>query len=129
VELNKTGAPSFNDSVSAVFRPGSNFQIEKNIPIIDTRSKEDFKNGFLKGSINLQDGEKFETWLGSIIGPAEQFYLVAANDEDLDTVIKKAAKIGYEQNIKAALLAPAYATEKVTELDLADFRSHPKTIR
>jgi hydroxyacylglutathione hydrolase len=126
VELNKTGAPSFHDSISAVFRPGGDFQTEKNIPIIDTRSKDDFKKGFLKGAINLQDGEKFETWLGSIIGPDEQFYLIAANDDDLHAVIKKAAKIGYEQNIKAALLPPAYATERSAELDLADFKSHPE---
>jgi hydroxyacylglutathione hydrolase len=33
--------------------------------------------GHLKGAINLQDGGKFETWLGSIIEPHEQFYLIA----------------------------------------------------
>lgn len=126
VELNRNGAPSFQESVDAVFRPGKDFKPEKHILIVDTRSKEEFKKGFVKGSINLQDGEKFETWLGSIIGPGEPFYLIAANRDDLDRVIKKAAKIGYEQNITAALLPPANATEKLPELNLNDFKSHPE---
>jgi hydroxyacylglutathione hydrolase len=72
----------------------------------------------------LQNGDKFETWLGSIVGPGEKFYLIAADEAELDTMIKKAAKIGYEQNIKAALLSPAAATEKSAELDLSNFLRH-----
>jgi hydroxyacylglutathione hydrolase len=125
VEINKKGAPKLQDSISNVLRPDGNYQLEKNILIIDTRPKQDFRNGFVKGAINLQDGDKFETWLGSIVGPGEQFYLIAANNADLDRMIKKTAKIGYEQNIKAALLLPANATEKLTELDLEDFIARP----
>jgi rhodanese-related sulfurtransferase len=121
VEINKKGAPSFNDSVAAVLRIGPNDALNKNILVIDTRPKQEFRNGYLKGAINLQDGDKFETWLGSIVNPGEQFYLIAANAAELDTMIKKAAKIGYEQNIKAALLNPATATEKLPDLDLANF--------
>jgi hydroxyacylglutathione hydrolase len=126
VELNKKGASSFQDSINSVLRPGENFRLEPNIPIIDTRPKDEFTKGYLKGAINLQNGEKFETWLGSIIGPDEPFYLMAATEDELDTVIRKAAKIGYEQNIKAALLVPDNATEKVAELVLDDFKSHPE---
>jgi hydroxyacylglutathione hydrolase len=126
VDLNKKGAPSFDESTGAVPKPGKNFALEKNIPVIDTRTKDEFAKGFVKGAINLQDGEKFETWLGAIIGPDEPFYLMAGNDDDLDKMIKKAAKIGYERNIKAAVLAPDNATQKIPELDLTDFRSHPE---
>jgi rhodanese-related sulfurtransferase len=121
VAINKKGAPSFNESVNAVLKIGQDAGLEKNILIIDTRVKHEFRNGHVKGAINLQDGDKFETWLGSIISPDEQFYLIAANEAGLDTMIKKTAKIGYEQNIKAALLTPATATEKSDELDLTDF--------
>jgi len=44
----------------------------------------------------------------------------------LDKVIKKVAKIGYEQNIKAALLLPVNAIEKSPDLDLDDFKSNPE---
>jgi hydroxyacylglutathione hydrolase len=124
VETNKQGAPSFINSVDAVLKLDKDAVLEKNTLIIDTRPKQDFRNGHIKGSINLQNGDKFETWLGSIVGPGEKFYLIAADEAELDTMIKKAAKIGYEQNIKAALLSPAAATEKSAELDLSNFLRH-----
>jgi len=125
VEINKKGAPQFQDSIGKILKPGSDYQLEKGVIVIDTRPKQDFKNGFVKGAFNLQDGEKFETWLGSIVGPDEAFYLIAANNAGLDKMIKKTAKIGYEQNIKAALLLPANAMEKLTDLDLDDFIARP----
>jgi hydroxyacylglutathione hydrolase len=124
VELNKTGAPNYVESINAVSKLGSNIDLEKGIPVIDTRSKEAYSNGHVTNSINLQDGEKFETWLGSIINPGEHFYLIAATNDELDAVIKKAAKIGYEQNIKAALLVPSNANERSPILNKAEFKSN-----
>lgn len=124
VETNKKGAPSFKDSVDAVLKIKNDTVLDKNILVIDTRPKPEFRNGHLKGAINLQDGDKFETWLGSIVAPDEQFYLIAADDAELDKVIKKTAKIGYEQNIKGALLTPSSAIEKLPDLDLTDFLNH-----
>jgi len=123
VEMNKKGATALEKTLSAIAKGST---IEKNIPIIDTRPKVDFRKGHLNGSINLQNGEKFETWLGSIIGPDEQFYLIADTDSDLDIMIKKTAKIGYEGNIKAALLTPDNASEKSADLDLSDFKENEK---
>ncbi|ASU35540.1 MBL fold metallo-hydrolase [Mucilaginibacter xinganensis] len=124
VELNKKGAPSFKNSVESVLKLNENAVLEKGVLIIDTRPKLDFRKGYLKGAINLQNGEKFETWLGSIVNPGEPFYLVAADEAELDMMIKKAAKIGYEKNIKGALLIPASATETMSDLDLSDFTNH-----
>jgi glyoxylase-like metal-dependent hydrolase (beta-lactamase superfamily II)/rhodanese-related sulfurtransferase len=126
VEVNKKGAPSFKSSVNTVTRLEDYSLLDKNILIVDTRPQNEFKNGHLKGSINLQDGGKFETWLGSIVDPKEQFYLMASSQADLEEVIKKAAKIGYEQNIKATLLTPDFASEKAVHLDLLDFKSNPE---
>jgi len=124
VELNKKGAPAFKESVASVPRIDKNSPLEKVTLIIDTRSKEEFRNGHVNGAVNLQNGERFETWLGSIVNPGEPFYLIATTDADLDEMIKKAAKIGYEQNIKAALLAPDCAKEKSPLLDLTHFKLH-----
>jgi hydroxyacylglutathione hydrolase len=124
VELNKTGAPNYVESINAVNKLGSNIDLEKGILVIDTRNKEAYSNGHVTNSINLQDGEKFETWLGSIINPGEHFYLIAATNDELDAVIKKAAKIGYEQNIKAALLVPSNANERSPILNEAEFKSN-----
>jgi hydroxyacylglutathione hydrolase len=123
VDMNKKGAPAFGPSVDGVTK--ANAALENGIAIIDTRPKEAFMTGHLKGAINLQDGGKFETWLGSIIEPAEKFYLIAATDEALNIAIKKAAKIGYEQNIKAAMLTPAGMDQTSPQIDLNGFKASP----
>jgi hydroxyacylglutathione hydrolase len=125
VELNKTGAPGFEESVGMVTRPSTDIKLKEGVLVIDTRQKEEYRNGHVKGAINLQDAEKFETWLGSVVGPEEVFYLQAASDNELEIVINKTAKIGYEKNIKAAILTPAAAKEQSPVLDMGDFKTNP----
>lgn len=127
VDLNKKGAPSFADSINAVVKADANVVLENDVLVIDTRPNEQYKSGHIKGAINLQDAEKFETWLGSIVNPGEQFYLIGNSVADLDTAIIKTAKIGYEPNIKAALLLPQTATEQSPELDLNAFIAEPES--
>ncbi|HEY8930244.1 MAG TPA: MBL fold metallo-hydrolase [Mucilaginibacter sp.] len=124
VELNKKGAPAFEQSIAAVPRISSGSVLDDTLLLVDTRQKADFRNGHRKGAINLQDGGKFETWLGSVVGPGEMFYLVAEDDAALDIVIRKAAKIGYEQYIKAALTTPVDSNNKLNDLDLPHFVEH-----
>ena len=126
VNLNKQGAPSFEDSVRAVPHPDSTAALAPNVLIIDTRLAAKFRAGHLPGAINLQDGDKFETWLGSVIGPNEPFYLLADTKIALDTMVRKTAKIGYEGNIKGALLAPAVLPATAPIVDVAQVRQHPE---
>jgi hydroxyacylglutathione hydrolase len=126
VDMNKKGAGAFSESVASVPKIKRNTPLQSGVLIIDTRPQHDFKNGHVKGAINIQDGDKFETWLGSIVGPDEAFYLIAANEVMMDILIKKAAKIGYEKNIKAALLNPAGALEKLPGMDLTNSSFHPE---
>jgi hydroxyacylglutathione hydrolase len=122
VNLNKKGGPAYQQSINTVPRSGN---IESDILIIDTRPNRVFRAGHLKGAINLQDGGKFETWLGSIVQPYESYYLIADTNDALETVIQKAAKIGYEHNIKAALLSPANANVSFTDTDLSSIETSP----
>ncbi|MDB5233753.1 MAG: sulfurtransferase [Hymenobacter sp.] len=126
VKLNKQGAPSFEDSIRAVPHPGSTAALEPGVLIIDTRPAAKFRAGHLPGAINLQDGGKFETWLGSVVGPAEPFYLLAESQIALDTVVRKTAKIGYEGNIKGALLAPLHLPATAPAVDVDAVRQHPE---
>src|SRR5690606_17313073 len=80
-------------------------QITAEAMIVDGRPQEQFKAGHHQGAINIPDGTKFETWLGSVIAPDESFYLIAADQEALTAMLEKAAKIGYERNISGAILA------------------------
>lgn len=104
VGLNKKGAPDYQASVKAVKVLEKNFSPETGKVIVDGRPQQAFKESHIKGAFNIQNGEKFETWLGSIIAPDEHFYLIAASDTDLKELIEKAAKIGYELNIAGAFI-------------------------
>lgn len=123
VDLNKAGAPAFAQSVEAV-KSIKVDDVEQGILIVDTRKKEAFRKGHLKGAINLQDDGKFETWLGAIIEPFERFYLLADNRDTLDTLIKKAAKIGYEQKIKAGIITDKGDVQS-DSFELDDFKANP----
>lgn len=125
VTLNKAGARSFEESIAAVPRLAQDATLEAGILVVDTRPQATFKKGHKPNSINIQEGGKFETWLGSIVSPNEQFYLIAETEEVLNSVIRKAAKIGYEGNIKGALLTPAELPQTSLETDLNDFRQNP----
>ncbi|QKJ29506.1 MBL fold metallo-hydrolase [Mucilaginibacter mali] len=125
VEMNKAGADTLEINIAAV--PRIDHRVFKDgVPIIDTRPATAFKQGHIAGAINLQDGGKFETWLGSVINPTEEFYLMAADAESLEKVIRKTAKIGYEKNIRSAQVAPANLTAATTPtFDLDAFEANP----
>ncbi|MBF9140173.1 MBL fold metallo-hydrolase [Hymenobacter sp. BT439] len=127
VKINKAGAPSFEDSIRSVPHLSSTAALEPGVLVIDTRPAAKFRAGHLSGAINLQDGGKFETWLGSVVGPNEKFYLLADSQIALDTVVRKTAKIGYEGNIKGAMLAPASLPETAPAVDVAQVREHPES--
>ncbi len=125
VSLNKDGAPAYAASLNEVERLEKGSTLPENSLIIDARSQEKFAKGHIPGAINLMNGGKFETWLGSIIDPEEKFYLVADNDAVLDELLAKAAKIGYELNIAGTVVDPAGMDEKGFKFDLKDFKQHP----
>ena len=91
--------------------------------VVNSRDQQDFKNGHLAGSINIMEGTKFETWLGSMIDPSEQFYLAARDLETLKKLIKRTASIGYEAKIKEAFVLNR-GQQTIQPLDLEDFRDH-----
>ncbi|MBK6263536.1 MBL fold metallo-hydrolase [Marivirga sp. S37H4] len=126
VEVNRKGAKALDEAVKNAEKKDG-LEIPKGSIIIDTRAKEDFKKGHLKGAINIQNKEddKFETWLGSIVAPDEKYYLIADNDEALNFAIYRAAKIGYENNLVAAVTNPKGETVTDPQVNLDDFKNNP----
>ena len=107
VELNRKGAQSVKHALDnvAVGVLGYSFkQLEERVLIIDTRASIKFMAGHLPGAVNLMADGKFETWLGTIVLPGEQFYLVASDQDTLKDNILRSCKIGYESFIKAAFV-------------------------
>ena len=126
VALNKAGAPDYAPSVQQVKRLASGATLEAGAVVIDTRPEAEFKKGHVEGAINIQQGGKFETWLGSLVGPEEVFYLVAADEATREDLIRKTAKIGYESLIKGALVGTPAMEATMPVLDVSRFREHPE---
>lgn len=124
VSLNKNGAPAYKSSLAGVKKLEKNYKPEDGAVLVDARNEKVFKAGHYQGAINIQNGGKFETWLGSIVSPEEQFYLIAEDDKQLDELIAKAAKIGYELLIKGAFVLEEAQEAKMPEIDLSEFRDH-----
>jgi len=126
VGMNKEGAPDLQPSLDQVERLEPGTKLPKDAIIVDTRPEDQFKQGHVQGAINIQLGEKFETWLGTLIEPEANFYFVAENEEAAEETVYRAAKIGYEQNLQGVT---AYTDdlkeEKGETLDLQHFREHP----
>ena len=125
VDLNKKGAPAFAPSVAQVPRLAPGTALERGVVVVDTRPEADFKRGHAAGALNIQQGAKFETWLGAIVGPTERFYLLAADEKTLTDVVRKAASIGYEPLIAGGLVGTPSAEATMPRLDVAQFRQHP----
>ncbi len=110
VGVNKKGADDYATSISSVEKivhitsDIGTHSLDPGILIIDTRPQRQFKNAYLKNSINLMNDGKFETWLGSIVNPGEKFYLMGHNETVLHELIERIAKIGYEKQIAGAFI-------------------------
>jgi len=127
VDLNGKGAPAYEESIASIKRLPGDASLKEGLPVIDARQEEDFKAGHVPGSYNIQnvENEKFETWVGSIIGPEEKFYVLAGNERELEYANRRLAKIGYELLIEGELVPEAgLLTEKDELLDLDDFREN-----
>ena len=70
---------------------------------------------------------KFETWLGSIVNPDEEFYIVLENSNQAASIYERVTKIGYEKQIKGfiTLAKEDFSTSK--KLDLKQFKKYPDT--
>ncbi|WP_426061468.1 MBL fold metallo-hydrolase [Hymenobacter sp. B1770] len=126
VELNKAGAPDFAPSVAKVAHLASGADLEPGALVIDARPEADFKQGHHAGALNVQQGGKFETWLGSLVSPEERFYLVAPDEQTRKDLIAKTAKIGYESLIQGAMVGTPSTETTLPKLDVDAFRAHPE---
>jgi len=124
VNLNKNGAPHLQESLAKVTRLPEGSTLEKGALVIDIRKEEDFKTAHLTGSWNIQEGGKFETWLGSIVAPNEPFYLVGDNAEQLEIALYKASKIGYEAFVIGLVVNPSGDTSSLSKIDVSKLQDN-----
>ena len=127
VELNKIGVLDYQAAIKSIPLVSEiGVDLRDDDLIIDTRPENIYKTNHYPGAINIMDGDKFETWLGSIVGPTEFFYLTAKNTDTLASVVHKAAKIGYETRIKSAFHYTSTLAKAriIRDLDRSHFDQH-----
>lgn len=125
VALNKAGAERLEDSLSRVVVVPLSTALEASGLFIDISDARDFRRGHLPNSINVPDGDKFETWVGSIVPPGESFYLLAESEEKARQLLLKLAKIGYEKQTKGIVVKDTIATNDSPSFDLDEFKKDP----
>jgi len=102
VDINKTGAPALETSLVCIEDIDT---IPENVLILDTRSSASYDKGHTEKALHIaESGLRFETWLGTIIAPNEEFVVVVQNLEAKNRVLKRIAAIGYEKNIRGVFV-------------------------
>lgn len=128
VDVNKTGPENVQRTKWAnEVRLYVTEKEDEDMLVVDTRDEETFKNGHLSNSINIMcrsEKDKFETWLGAIVKPEEAFYLVIESVDQLEEVLERAAKIGYEKQIKGVYTLGEDLPVESREFDLEDFKNN-----
>jgi len=67
------------------------------------------------------ENDKFETWLGAIIEPNEQFNLVIEGIDNIDEILERVAKIGYEKQLKGIFTLSEKISNSSEAFDLLSF--------
>ncbi|MBZ9630356.1 MBL fold metallo-hydrolase [Salegentibacter sp. LM13S] len=100
---------------------------EEGTTVVDTRDGNVYKKGHLPNSINIMarsEGDKYETWLGAIIEPEEEFYLVVESVDQIDDLLERTAKIGYEKQMKGVVTLSEKVSKSSDDFKLEDFKSN-----
>lgn len=124
VDLNREGAENVQSAKYRVPLHLNVENIEDEFLVVDTRDEQLYKNGHLPYSINIMargENDKFETWLGAIIEPEEQFYLVLESIGKLDEILERVAKIGYEKQLKAIFTLSEKVSNSSEKFDVLTF--------
>jgi len=127
VDINKAGADNVNKSKGIDLRLSVN-ELDSSIIKVDVRNEDKFKKAHLENSINIMAStptQKFETWLGAIVEPNEAFYIVVDSVDDIEEILNRVVKIGYEKQLMAFVTLSDEVKNASDNLDLNDFKNNP----
>jgi glyoxylase-like metal-dependent hydrolase (beta-lactamase superfamily II) len=127
VAINKSGARNLDESLSEIDWFTVDDKLDPDVLVVDTRRPHAFAAGHLKNSINIPDGGRFETWLGSIVAPEEPFHLLAADKRTAELMLRKSARIGYEGLVKGAVIGDPDGPLYLDPTDLEKFVRNPES--
>ncbi len=127
VDINRSGAGNVQQEKYRVPLQIGVDEVEEGITVVDVRDGDDYKKGHLPNSINIMsrtEGDKYETWLGAIVEPEEPFYLAVDSVDDIDELLERTAKIGYEKQMKGVITISENVSRKSDDFNLSDFKGN-----
>lgn len=68
---------------------------KKGLKLIDARPKEQFADGFLKGSLNIPNDNSFATWMGWFLN-YEAYFVLIADTNEIEELTRKLMRIGLD---------------------------------
>jgi hydroxyacylglutathione hydrolase len=69
--------------------------MDKGLTLVDTRNKVNFAQGFIPGSLNIQNNNSFNTWAGWMLDYDKPFVLLV-EDAQVEDVMRKLMRIGLD---------------------------------
>lgn len=69
--------------------------IENNVLVIDTRNRNLVATGFIPGSLHIEGGKSFATFVGSLVNYDNQIVLVG-DEKNIDDLTRKLMRIGFD---------------------------------
>lgn len=123
--LNKNGYTSIDEVVSKganALRPSEVLKLqEEGALILDTRSKEDFHEGFIKGSIFIGIDGGFAPWVGTVIKDNKQPIIIIVEAGREEEVTIRLSRVGYDNTI--GYLQGGYESWKAAGLQVDEITS------
>jgi hydroxyacylglutathione hydrolase len=103
--------------------------MSKGVKLIDARGKNEFADGFIPGSINIQGNNSFATWAGWYLNYDEQFILLA-DESQLDDLTRKLMRIGLDNIMGYVASTDAYvqAGGKLDTVKIVDTDTFKKVL-
>jgi len=104
VRLNKEGYENIDNVIKGGTRPLTvdEFEMianETGALVLDTRSADEFKKGFIPNSINIGIDGSFAPWVGALIPGVEQLLLIVADKDREEEVVIRLARVGYDNTL------------------------------
>lgn len=95
------------------------------IKVIDTRNKVEFANGFIPGSINIQNNKTLSTWAGWLLNYDEDFVIVAA-EEEMEEITRKLMRIGLDRiaGFISGVTVAGIELQKADVIDIEEFKTY-----
>ncbi len=97
--MNKSGYKSIDDVMAAGLNPMNIEQFEKEMNdsiIIDTRTQNEFKDGFIPSSIFIGLNGQFAVWVGALITNLNQKILLVTDEGKEEESVLRLARVGYD---------------------------------